>query len=69
MTCGTVEGIGQRPVAQTVLAALRRRGATRSTSPKGNLAWWVPPDALDLASFRLRPYGKRSGGFDRGTYE
>ena len=29
--------------------------------PKGKLAWWVPPDALDLASFRLRPYGKRSG--------
>ena len=66
MTCGTVEGIGQRPVAQTVLAALRRRGAKRSKSPKGKLA---PPDALDLASFRLRPYGKRSGGFDRGTYE
>ncbi len=48
---------------------VRRRGAKRSKSPKGKLAWWVPPDALDLASFRLRPYGKRSGGFDRGTYE
>ena len=69
MTCGTVEGIGQRPVAQTVLAARRPRASNRPNTQRGNPSWLAPPEAHDLDSFRLRPYGKRSGGFDRGTYE
>ena len=39
---------GRGPVAQTVLAALRRRGAKRSKSPKGRLAWWAPSQTPTL---------------------
>ena len=71
--CDGAQSLGQSWLARNVRRRFGSTGAApRSEAeqvPKGKLAWWVPPDALDLASFRLRPYGKRSGGFDRGTYE